>query len=475
MLYRDASTLARDIWTVVIPGRRRGGSAVDDRRGRRLGHGLALGALFLTMVSGAFSADAARYREEVLHRFPLGHEPPQGRLVFDGSGNLYGIKGAALRRGGGSVFELSPQSGSLGWKYTRIYTFCFLAYCPDGGGPVGGLVIDASGNLYGVTEGGGAYGGGTIFELSYDATAQSWRETVLHSFCAQQLCTDGSSPNSLIMDGSGNLFGTELGSDASLGGGVFELSYDASAQSWHYTVLYSFCGLTPNCRTGADPTGLVQDAAGNLYGTTLTGGTGDGCGYKYHFGCGTVFELSYDASAKEWKETVLYSFCPLHGCTKGFFPNSIVMDGSGNIYGTTEGNAYNTGTAYALTHSASDGTWAETVMHTFCSPRSDCRDGYSPLGLTVASSGSLYGTTSSGGVNRFGTVFSLNYDAAEQRWSFTRIYSFCEKSSCTYADARPSGPLIIDTAGNLYGITAAGSSSGLHGLVYQGTVYRLQP
>jgi uncharacterized repeat protein (TIGR03803 family) len=473
MPHHDASKLAPDS-RALSRAHGRGAPVADGRWRRRLVGGLAIGAIFLAVVSVAFPVAAAPYREEVLHLFPrAAHHPPRGRLVFDGAGNLYGITAGLGRHpeGGGSVFELSPQSASRDWNYTLLYTFCSIASCADGADPVAGLIIDANGNLYGITAGGGAYRGGTVFKLSYDATAQSWHETVLYSFCALTLCADGSQPNSLIMDGSGNLFGTASGSNASLNGIVFELSYDASAQSWHETTIYGFCVLE-DCIDGSGPSSLVQDGAGNLYGATFGGGTGNSCGsIAYHFGCGTVFEFSYKAAVKQWKETVLYNFCPGRGgthCIAEYSPNSIVMNGSGNLYGTTEyagGNSIS-GAAFALTYSASDRTWVETVAHSFCSLH-DCKDGARPLGLTVASSGSLYGATVTGGLHNFGTVFALNYDAAEQSWTFTRLYSFCAKPSCADG-ADPSGPVIIDTAGNLYGTTSPNPYD-------RGTVYRLQP
>jgi uncharacterized repeat protein (TIGR03803 family) len=434
----------------------------------------------------------------VLHLFPP-FANPEGRLVFDGSGNLYGItygdviearqtrpgledsanlygiihgaeahgsqRGAIFDQRGGTVFELSPDAASERWKYTVLHNFCPLApfNCSDGAGPVAGVIIDASGDLYGVTQNGGASDQGTVFELSYDANAQNWNETVLYSFCALTDCSDGAGPSSgLIMDGSGNLYGTTYEGGAHAQGAVFKLSYDAGTQSWNEMVLYSFCAMK-DCADGNDPNSLVRDSAGNLYGATYYGGGAGG---------GTAFELSYETAANGWKEKVLHNFCPAQYqiCTSGSWPNSVVMDGSGNLYGTTSAGGRNndSGTAFALTHSATDGTWAETVLHNFCW-LSDCKDGKRPLGLTIASTGILYGTTLLGGVShssRGGTVFALNYDSAIQGWRLTSLYSFCDPAC---ADGRaPSGPVIIDTAGNLYGTTFFGADE-------RGGVFRLQP
>jgi uncharacterized repeat protein (TIGR03803 family) len=164
-----------------------------------------------------------------------------------------------------------------------------------GGGPDAGLIKGPSGKLYGTTVVGGAYQWGTVFELTPNAARTTWTETVLHSFCAQENCADGSEPSaSVIRDASGNLYGTtQIGGahDVVSGGGgtVFELTPNGTIST--KTVLYSFCALGgASCTDGAIPlAGLIIGASGNLYGTTAYFGA-HGYGGTEGEG-GTVFEL----------------------------------------------------------------------------------------------------------------------------------------------------------------------------------------
>jgi uncharacterized repeat protein (TIGR03803 family) len=196
-----------------------------------------------------------------------------------------------------------------------------------------------------------------------------------------------------------------------LGGTVFELTPNAAKTAWTYKVLYSFCaqggsssGGIPNCTDGADPpAGLIMDAAGNLYGTTQTGGGAQGCG--------TVFELTPNTA---WTEQVLYSFCSQAG--DGYGPQAgLIMDAAGNLYGTTQagGGAFAAGTAFKLTPPATGTTaWTEQVLLCWgitCTGDAPS-DGSEPFaGLIADASGNLFGTTSLGGgySPTGGTVFEI--------------------------------------------------------------------
>jgi uncharacterized repeat protein (TIGR03803 family) len=223
-----------------------------------------------------------------------------------------------------------------------LYNFCAQAGCIDGDVPNGAIVMDGSGHLYGTTAYGGAHQtgpdnsyGGAVFELTPRTTKNGWKYKVVYSFCAQgtstEPCTDGLSPQAagLVIDKSGNLYGTTTFGGANLEGGtVFELIPNAAKTAWTETAIYSFCAQGGNaCTDGAYPyDGLIADPSGNLYGTTSGGGSGNG----------TVFELTPNATKTAWTETVLYSFCAQTNCTDGAHPNgNLIMDGSGNIYGTT--------------------------------------------------------------------------------------------------------------------------------------------
>jgi uncharacterized repeat protein (TIGR03803 family) len=206
--------------------------------------------------------------------------------------------------------------------------------------------------------------------------APSITEQTLYKFCAQSNCADGGPPNSaggrLIMDGAGNLYGTTTYGGANSGGTVFQLT--PTSTGWSETVLYSFCSQS-NCADGYEPNpGLMMDGSGNLYGTTYVGGA---------VGKGVVFQLT--PSGTGWSEKVLYSFCSSILCADGQYPHAgLIMDGSGNLYGTTSGAANTNcvggggcGTVYQLIPGSAGSTYA--VLHSFCS-QSNCADGKFPKG-----------------------------------------------------------------------------------------------
>jgi uncharacterized repeat protein (TIGR03803 family) len=321
------------------------------------------------------------------------------------------------------------------------------------------LVFDQAGNLYGTTESGGAHGGGTVFKLAPNADG-SWRESVLYSFCSRTNCVDGEAPfASLIFDQTGNLYGTTKGGGAHVGGGsgggtVFKLAPNADG-SWRESVLYSFCSRT-HCSDGEFPeASLIFDPAGNLYGTTFGGGG--------LFGGGTVFKL-----APNGRESVLHSFCFRTKCD-GEFPNaSLIFDPAGNLYSTTFlGGAHVGGTVFKLAPNA-DGSWRESVLHSFCS-RTNCVDGAKPAGLVFDFSGNLYGTTESGGDqgclsgDGCGVVFKLTPNL-NGGWKKAVLHTFAD-----HPGANPGAGLIFDPAGNLYGTTEGALSTTF------GSVFALAP
>ncbi|MGA2019938.1 MAG: choice-of-anchor tandem repeat GloVer-containing protein [Candidatus Sulfotelmatobacter sp.] len=336
------------------------------------------------------------WAEKVLHSFNKDGKDgysPNGGLIFDAAGNLYGTTVDGGFYGWGTVFELSPGADGR-WKETILHNFNDDG--TDGQQPLASLIWDAAGNLYGTTINGGANGGadGTVFELT-PATGGGWTEKILYNFGSSSV--DGTNPEaaSVIFDATGNLYGTTAGGGAYGQGIVFELTPQAGG-NWTETVLYNF-------NTGAEgyssDAGLIFDAAGNLYGTTFFGGQHDD---------GTVFEMAPQPSGS-WTYTVLHSF----GATKdGAHPYaSLIFDPAGNLYGTTNwGGAYDNGTVFKLT-SLGGGNWAETFLHSFSWER-DGKDGYLPQGsLIFDASGNLYGTTIWGGgyypISGSGTVFEI--------------------------------------------------------------------
>ncbi len=415
--------------------------------------------IFCTALFAAGTCSAAQ-QEKVLHSFDAngkdGYDPESG-LIFDAVGNLYGTTyeggdGAGCSPYCGTVFELSPKSGGV-WTEQVLHNFTGSSDGLGGFSPEAGLVLDASGNLYGTTYSGGAHGVGTVFELS-PKTGGGWAEKVLYSFCSQSDCMDGSYPHAaLIFDGSGNLYGTThlggTGHSCSINygcGTVFELSPNASG-GWTHRVLHSFNN------NGADGTlpgsdGLIFDVAGNLYGATYWGGSGTCIGAPG--GCGTVFELTPTAGGV-WAETILHSF--LYNGADGNFPSQPTFDSDRNLYGTTYGGGtYGYGTVFELTPAA-DGRWTETILHSF---NDDGNDGYNPYtGLILDSSVNLYGTTYAGGTYNDGSVFELS-PADGGGWTETVLHSFDPNEK---DGADPVTPLVFDASGNLYGTTYYGGAA----------------
>ncbi len=384
--------------------------------------------------STTLTATVVVQSENVLYNFTGGSDGslPYAGLIFDSVGNLYGTTYEGGANGAGTVFELTPSNG--GWTETVLYNFCTQSNCSDGDDPLGSLIFDSAGNLYGTTSGGGTHQYGTIFILR--PSAGSWAETVLYSF---QGGTDGEFPVAgVTLDNAGNLYGTTEYGGVSNYGTVFELN-----TSGNETVLYSFIDGTD----GAFPyAGVILDAAGNLYGTTISGGNGgyQGCGSGYGQGCGTVFMLK-PSEGGSWTESILYSFSWGTGPVLPY--SGLIFDYAGNLYGTATlfGNGFLGGGVFELTYS--NGSWTEKVLYNFTGGS----DGGNPYaGLAFDSAGNLYGTTQGGGANGDGTVFKLGSSNGE--WTETVLHSFAGSDGC-----EPYAGVIFDAIGNLYGTTSQSS------------------
>jgi len=256
-------------------------SLIFDAAGDLYGTAYAGGSYGVGMVFELTPEAGGSWTESVLHSFIFngtdGAYPTAG-LVFDASGDLYGTTYYGGTNGAGTVFELISEGGGR-WTKKILHNFNFNG--TDGGYPQAGLIFDRSGNLYGTTYAGGTHDFGTVFELMPESGG-SWTESVLHSF--NENGTDGAYPvAALTLDASGDLYGTTYAGGASGYGTVFELTPEGGGR-WTETVLHSF---NNNGTDGADPyAGLIFDRSGNLYGTTVAGGT---------HGYGTVFELKHSA------------------------------------------------------------------------------------------------------------------------------------------------------------------------------------
>jgi len=271
------------------------------------------------------------WTEKLLHSF-TGKDGryAEAALVFDASGNLYGTTPVGGAYDYGTVFELTRKSGGT-WAAKVLHSF------KDGYGSYGSLVFDSSGNLYGTTGGGGTYNYGTVFELTPSAGGQ-WTETVLHNFNG----TDGLQPLAGLILNKGVLYGTTLSGGAYGGGTVFEVSLKTGA-AWAEKVLYSFCySFFHSCPNGSGPqASLIVDASGNLFGTTASGGS-TRCS---EVGCGTVFEVTPDGSGG-WTEHALYGFGRQTGGIVP--EAGLIFDATGNLYGTASNNGAGYGTGFEI-------------------------------------------------------------------------------------------------------------------------------
>jgi len=400
----------------------------------------------LMLVPGSW---AAEYK--ALHKFKGGKDgaSPQAGLIFDPAGNLYGTTYAGGRSslcdgGCGTVFKLTSNGGGS-WTKSVLHSFHYT----DGSAPSASLILDAAGNLYGTTAGGGIYGMGTVFQLTPNGHV-GWTESVIHSFVYN--FADGYTPEAaLIFDQAGNLYGTTRNGGTGCSGGheggcgtVFQLTPNGDG-SWTENIIHSFTNDCPGgvC-DGLNPlAGLIVDAAGNLYGTTPIGGDAD---------WGTVFELKPNGEGT-WAESILHSFMNIDGDPQA----GLIFDAAGNLYGTSaEGGSYNHGTVFKLIPNP-DGSWTENVLHSFTGGK----DGDGPCaGLILDGAGNLYGTTLNGGTNNSGTVFKLILQPGGS-WKFTTLHRF------KYGQ-EPQAVLVMDAAGNLYGTAPKGGRG-------YGVVFRITP
>lgn len=400
-------------------------------------------------------AHEARQTFNVVHAFNGGQdgEYSTAGLTVDAEGNLYGTTGGDGVRTFGTVFKLTHNNS--GWTVHTLYNF---QGGHDGAVPYAGVAVGPDGNLYGTTTAGGlnghtCFGGcGTVFRLSPPAancadTGCGWTETLLYRFRGGD---DGSVPKGkLIFDRTGDLYGTTYNGGSSLGclppygcGTVYKLAL--SHGGWTESILYTFSGAGD----GANPSaGLISDAAGDLYGTTVYGGAHT---------WGTVFQLAPARSG--WAKRTLYSF---QIGADGVSPiGGLIFDRAGNLYGTAlENGAGGGGTVFRLTPSS--GAWASTTLFSFAGlqgPRAS---------LVMDPAGNLYGTTTVDGTYQHGSVFKLT--PGKGGWIYSSLHDFTGGSD----GADPYSSVVFDANGKLYGTTTQrGSGCGPDGC---GVVFEITP
>jgi len=329
------------------------------------------------------------------------------------------------------------------------------------------LIADSAGDLFGTTfDAGSPAGAGIVYELRPPSSqGGAWTESILHRFSYHSINVGLSPWGGLVADKAGNLYGTGwLGGTCGDCGIVFELSPPlVDGMAWNFAIIHSFFGPTFD---GMNPQAdLTIDAAGNIFGTTASGGKGGCIG-----GCGVVFELS--PSGGEWIETIVHNF-PAHGSGEnatGGTGAGVIVDASNDLYGTTFGDG-GLGTVFKLTPTRR-GRWNYQAIYTFKS----VSDGAFPLaGVTLDAHGDLFGTTNQGGNpgcygEGCGTVFSLAPRASGE-WKHTVLYGF----NATGDGSLPQAGVIFNSAGNLYGTTQEGGTGQNCQIEACGVAFRLTP
>ena len=404
---------------------------------------LALVCVVLSLASKAFGVTPAS-TINVIYSFAgeQDGEYTDTDLVIDSAGNLYGTSVLGGAFGSGTVFQLTPSGN--GWVHTVLYSFTSGA---DGGEPYKGVTLDAQGNLYGtaVTGGtGGCEGGcGVAYKLTH--SGGSWSQTVIHYFSGGD---DGSGPGAgLTIDHQGNLYGVTPTGGANGLGVIYQLS-PAVSGNWNFTVIHTFTGGTDGSSGSA---GRLLLHAGRLYGVATTGGAN---------GKGTAYELK-PSHAGEWTLKTIYAF---QGQPDAGFPyGGLLLGTSEKLYGTTYyDGANNLGSVYELSRTAMGG-WKERVLYSF----QGGSDGQNSLSnLVIDAAGNLYGTTSEGGAScSCGTIFQLT-PGAHGTWTESVAHRFQGPPD---DGAFPYNGMVTGAAGNFYGATVHG------GVADDGAVYEFTP
>jgi uncharacterized repeat protein (TIGR03803 family) len=374
---------------------------------------------------------------------------PSAALIADGGGNLFGTTESGGASGDGTVFEIAKTSS--GYASTPVILVSFNGM--DGAGPAAGLMADGSGNLFGTTTGGGAYGEGTVFEIAKTTTTTTGYASTpvtLVSFNG----SDGAYPYAaLIADGSGNLFGTTYDGGASGDGTVFEIAKTTTTTTGYASTPVTLVSL--NGSDGAFPSaGLMADGSGNLFGTTIEGGTSN---------YGAAFEI-----AKTTTTATGYVSTPVTLVSFNFSDGAapyagLIADGSGNLFGTTAyGGASGDGTVFEIAKTKTGYASTPTTLVSF-----NGTDGaYSIASLIADGSGNLFGTTGEGGTSNFGTAFEI---AKTTTTATGYVSTPVTLVSFNYSDgADPQAGLIADGSGNLFGTTAYGGAYyGGNGTVFE--------
>jgi uncharacterized repeat protein (TIGR03803 family) len=389
--------------------------------------------LLALAVFALASAAQATPKYKILHAFGQGDDGsgPWGGLVLEANGDAYGttINGGTYNYG--TVFELTPHPGG---RWTESILHSFDAYKQEGGMLMGGLALDTSGNLYGMTTT-SVSGFGRVFELS--PGPGGWHLTVLQT---------GGGHFNLILDQADNLYGP-LGLGKYGQGAISEL---VKADGWTEKWLYSFCAKSTrkhDCMDGSDPyAGVTWGPAGSLYGTTVQ--------YGVH-GYGVVFKLTPQRDGT-WKEIVLHSFPAFEGDGQKPY-EGVVLDKAGNLYGATSqgGSSTDCGVIFKLAPQVS-GKWKETILYDFPKVAQGCGSNT----LAFDAKGNLWGTAQ-GGTSSNGVVFELT-PQQNGKWKYHVVHQFNWKDG-----SLPGSAVSFDAKGNVYGTTITGGAPYYGGVVFE--------
>ncbi len=391
---------------------------------------------WVVMLTLTFMPSAQAQSYSAIYSFTGGADGayPEAGVTMDSAGNLYGTAYQGGTSDRGTVFKLSHKGS--GWLLNLLYSFTGRE---DGGGPIARVVFGPDGSLYGTTEFGGhscGAGCGTVFNLRPSPAVCKtslcpWTETVLYQFSGS---SDGANPGygDLTFDGAGHIYGTTYFGGNNAEGVVYELTQ--ANGSWTESAIYLFTGAGD----GGNPySSVIFDQAGNLYGTTFSGGA---------HGYGTVFQLT--SSGTGWSDNTLYAFQDANDGGSPF--GGLVFDTAGNLYGaTSRGGAAGGGTIYEL--ASSNGSWTFSLIGSLSG--SAYLPG--PYGsLTMDAAGNLYGTTYKDGAFGAGSVFELI--PFDDGWMVKDLYDFTDGKD----GGLPYGSVLVDAEGNLYGTASEGGTDG---------------
>lgn len=353
---------------------------------------------------------------------------------------------------------LFPSPAVAGTEKT-LYSFGSTS--TDGSAPNGDLVVDQHGNLYGTTAGGGLYTYGTVFKLSPNGHGE-WSETILYNFAGTP---DGAYPSGgVTFDAEGNLYGvtSDGGENVNFftsGGVVYKLSPPLPGGSqWSETIVFDF--TAEDYAVGGNPEGkLVRDSAGNFYGVAATGGNGD-ADYCGDTGCGIVFQLQPQAGGP-WTFNDLHDFLIIPH-SDGYGPQQVLMSPDGFLYGYSNYGAewikklsfYFTleGASFRFSPPSAGGQWPEQLLFL---PPFDGADGTTPAGLNFGQDGTLILTMHGGGAFDDGAVIELSPAASGKPWNVNVLYSFTGGADGEDATTTP----FLDGVGNIYVSTGGGGTN----------------